>query len=190
MSTKLTSSGIVAREQPMNWGRRRVTVGVAVACFVLSSFLVIAAGAGAAIWSIQRLPAPAGASQHHARECLAVGFVVDRAGAYRVLAMRWNGSSWVDGRRVMRIGAGLHRGRGRVGAPEVMEHWSGGGWSTGPKTDLSLPESRLDAVACTSSTACTVVGEQVSPSIAAWPLLASWNDHRWSVQPLRGQPLA
>jgi len=313
VSCERTITSIVARERSMGGARRRVGVCVAaavVAAIVLSSFLVSAAGAGAVIWSIQRMPVPAGATSTvlhgvsctspdactavggpdgrpgimlaerwngsrwtiqrtprpaesilsfldgvscvSAWSCVAVGFVVDRAGADAVLTMRWDGSSWSMVRIAKPAGSiesvlesvsctsqtactavgssadrsgvwftlverwngsrwsvqptprspysellGVSCGSahactavgGSADGSELMEHWSAGRWLTGHSLDLTMPESGLNAVSCMSATACTAVGEEVVPSTAVWPLLASWNDYRWSVQPLRGQPL-
>ena len=100
MSVERTIKGIVAHEQFMNGARRRVAAGAAVASIVLSSFLVIPAGAGAAIWSIERPPAPVGATDTVLQAvsctspdaCMAVAGPDQRPGI--TLAERWDGSRW------------------------------------------------------------------------------------------------
>jgi hypothetical protein len=132
--------------------------------------------------------------------CTAVGGSEDWSGAWFTLVERWNGSRWsvqstprLPYGELLGVSCGSARACTAVGVSdggtELMEHWSGGRWSPGPSADLTLSESGLNAVSCTSSAACAAVGEQIIPSIAAWPLLTSWNEGRWAVQPLRGQPL-
>jgi hypothetical protein len=79
----------------------------------------------------------------------------------------------------------------------LAEQWDGSRWTiqrtTRPARSIL---SVLDGAACVSESSCLAVGfvvgrtsEQVIPSIAAWPLLTSWNEGQWAVQPPRWQPL-
>jgi len=158
-------------------------------------------------WSMTRVAKPAGSIESlldavsctSETACTAVGGSEDRSGVWFTLVERWNGSRWsvqptprFQYSELLGVSCGSARACTAVGVSgdgsELMEHWNAGAWSPAPGADLTLPESGLNAVSCTSPTACTAVGEEVIPSIAAWPLLATWNDYRWSVQPLRGQP--
>jgi len=183
---------------------------------VAVGFVVGRTGADAALttqwngsnWSVVRVAKPAGSieavldavSCTSPTACTAVGGSENRSGVWLTLVERWSGLRWsvqptprLQHGELLGVSCGSARACTAVGVSEggteLMEHWGGGRWSPGPSAGLALSESGLNAVSCTSSTACAAVGEQVIPSIAAWPLLASWNEDRWSMEPLRGQPL-
>lgn len=71
----------------------------------------------------------------------------------------------------------------------LAEAWDGSRWTIQPTpgpTSYGASQSVLNGVSCTSSTACTAVGDyQVnSPGYAGYRTLAeTWNGTRWSVQP-------
>jgi hypothetical protein len=159
-------------------------------------------------WSMARVTRPTGALESvldavsctSQFACTVVGSSETRSGVFSTLVERWNGSRWsvqptprLQYSELFGVSCGSARACTAVGVSgggtELMEHWSGGRWSQVSSPNLTMPENGLNAISCPSSTTCTTVGEQVIPSVAAWPLLASFTNGRWSVQTLRGQPL-
>lgn len=84
-----------------------------------------------------------------------------------------------------------------VGAPggtPLAEQWNGVGWSIqtiptpiGPPLPTSpgvgpVPESQLNGVSCTSSTACTAVGSFVDSAGRGAALVERWDGVGWSIQ--------
>jgi hypothetical protein len=108
-------------------------------------------------WSLQSVPAPAGAeytslngvSCSSASNCVATGAYTVDGSDYQTLAERWDGSSW-----------------------SIMD-----------TVDLGTDDT-LGAVSCTSATACTAVGSQETGPLHYVPIAEAWNGSTWTNQPM------
>jgi hypothetical protein len=78
---------------------------------------------------------------------------------------------------------GSHRDITAAAAGAFAERWNGTSWAvqTTP-SPTGASESRLQAVSCASSTACTAVGSYVERSGVTRTLAERWNGTTWSVQ--------
>jgi len=144
--------------------------------------------AGAAVWSIQPTPDPAGGSDSvlsavscaTSRLCIAVGYFTNVAGAGVTLAERWTGSSWrieptanvTGATSSLLFGVSCPSARSCVAVGSVTdiagvtrplaERWNGAAWSIqrtpSPARGGGAGASYLAGVSCTSRTACTAVG--------------------------------
>ena len=128
--------------------------------------------------------------------CIAVGSFVDRAGTTAPLVERWDGVGWSIQTIPTPTGARDSVLRGVSCASTtacsavgwsgnttgqtfpLAEWWDGVSWSvqTTP-TPAGATDPRLNAVSCTSVTACTAVGSSSGVSLAE-----RWNGARWSLQ--------
>jgi hypothetical protein len=159
-------------------------------------------------WSLQRVPRPAGSgvsvlssiSCAAPRDCTAVGYLTNRAGAPGPLAERWNGSRW-SGQRPPRPGAATNllavscpsrSACTAVGSYQdssgtqraLAEGWDGRRWSiepTPPPADAKA--SQLTGVSCTSPAACTAVGTFLELNGNLLTLVERWTGSAWSIQP-------
>jgi hypothetical protein len=135
-----------------------VAFGVRIVVCAVVGGVASAAAAGAAGWSIQRTPNPAGAKHSvlsgvscvSRKACTAVGYFTNRAGAGVTLAERWNGTGWAIQRTPNPAGA---------------------------------TSSLLFAVSCASTTACTAVGSVTNRFAITVPLAERWDGTSWSIQP-------
>ena len=160
-------------------------------------------------WSIQEPPKPKGASFivlysvscASSMECMAVGYFLNGSEKAVPLAERWNGTSWSIQEPPTPKGAifsdlshlsctsstaciaiGFFQPSPGVDVP-YSEAWNGTSWSV--KETAKPAESEyviLSGVSCTSSTACTVVGQFENASKERVPLAERWNGTTWSVQ--------
>jgi hypothetical protein len=135
-----------------------------------------------------------------ATACSAVGeYTVESGGASEPIAEWWNGVEWklqttaspsryssLDGSACVTaswcVGVGLYKNS--VGTyVSLAEGWTGGSWSI-----QLLPEpggtlnSGLVAVSCSSTSACTAVGEYEAASGSLLPFAERWNGSEWKVQ--------
>ena len=159
-------------------------------------------------WSIQSTPAPAGATSSSLRgvscssssACTAVGIYGTGSSAGTALAESWNGTEWSVQSTPALSGTGLtgvsctssssceavgFSSSSTTGA--VLERWNGAEWAL---QTVAQPSKKsyginLDAVSCTSSSYCEVVGIYYTVggfSTANAVLAESWNGKEWSVQ--------
>src|SRR5215469_11956177 len=169
------------------------------------------APASASVWDIQQTPnghaRTAGFSAVSCTKsiaCTAVGDYVTTSGASVTLAERWNGTGWAfqptanpPGAGNSNLGAvscttatactavGSYTG-GSSSAQELplAEEWNGTGWALQPTANpAGATSSFLDAVSCTTATACTAVGRYETSSNQVLPLAEQWNGTSWALQP-------
>ena len=161
-------------------------------------------------WKEQTTPNPSGAPESElvgvsctsSAACMAVGSYVNGSGVAVPLAESWNGTSWsiqeplapaeAKGSGLFDVSCTSSTACTAVGAYEsstgaflmLAESWNGTSWSikeTPAPTGTTV--SQLVGVSCTSSSACTAVGEFVSSG--KWrPLAETWNGTAWSAQEL------
>ncbi len=156
-------------------------------------------------WSVETgaLPASAaisvlkGDSCASAAACVAVGFSEDDVGATQTLAEVWNGASWsvestpdpagTTNAQLNAVSCSSPSSCSAVGdfyqnatghTLTLAETWNGRIWSIQNTPDpAGTTASALLGVSCTSSTACTAVGEGT-----AAPLVEVWSGTSWTIQ--------
>ena len=169
-----------------------------------------AADAGAAGgWSIQPTPNPAGAhasgllgvSCTRASACTAVGFSQSSPDSVQALAERWNGSSWEIQPTPYPVGVSVRVLHGvsctgprvcmAVGSQQsslgstvpLAERWNGRAWQVLPTPNPpGATFGVLYGVSCTRPSACTAVGEQLTSTGIAQPLVERWDGASWEIQ--------
>ena len=182
--------------------------GCLAAFFVALVLCLAGAGrAGAAIWSIQRAPARAGAiatvlagvSCTSPEACVAVGGPDDEPGV--MLAEKWDGGRWtiqptrtpagsiqsfLDGVSCLSISDCLAVGyavdrRGVVTALSLR--WDGSSWSQRriPRPARSIA-TLLAGISCTSQSMCTAVGSAENRAAVWFTLVERWNGSHWTIQ--------
>jgi hypothetical protein len=132
--------------------------------------------------------------------CTAVGYFYNNQGSFSTLAEVWNGTSWSiqptpdqpgSDEDVLRgvsctspsacTAVGYYRKPGGSFSPRfsLAEAWNGSSWSVQPTPHQNTSVDHvLDAVSCTSASACTAVG-----SVGYQTLAERWNGRSWSNQP-------
>jgi hypothetical protein len=157
-------------------------------------------------WSVQPTPTPTGAmnsqisgvSCSSPAACTAVGQLDLAPGPPLTLAERWDGSTWSiettptplnsyllgvscpSAAVCIAVGGGFSP----TTAPTVAERWNGSTWSVMTTANPTGAEaSQLDAVSCTSASACDAAGYYTNSSGKNRPLVEHWNGTRWSIQP-------
>jgi hypothetical protein len=124
----------------------------------------------------------------------------------KLLAQRWNGSSWSNiaiptpagaflavlsgvsctSATTCRAAGGYIAGTGpELVIKPLVENWNGTSWSTVATPNVGSPSfAALNAVTCTSATDCTAVGFSV-PSGPAFgkTLVEHWNGTSWTIVP-------
>lgn len=162
-----------------------------------------------ALWTTLPTPNPEGASLNRLESvscepsstnmCMAVGQTTV-AGSEKVLAERWNGSSWALSTPLLPAEATVSSLNGVAcptatscravgtyktvnGAYSLAEHWNGTAWSIVPTANAPGASSTvLTDVSCPSGTSvCTAVGHTVTGSVAT-PIAERWNGTNWSMQ--------
>jgi hypothetical protein len=156
-------------------------------------------------WTIQDPPVPAGMSKGDlksvscttATTCIAVGLSYPPNGSPTPLAERWDGTSWtmldvpVPGRALAPrlngvscasdtecIAVGTYVDGDTRSRIPFAEHWDGSHWSLQTVGSAGMAGgSELNAVSCSSATACTAVGAG-----EASPLVLRWNGIAWTRQ--------
>jgi len=158
-------------------------------------------------WSMQSVPAPAGAHAVYlgavqclsVRYCLAAGSWDNTSGASKPLAAQWNGHEWT---LLPAIGGGLAgasfdavscvRAGSCVAAGEyaqtpsleatLAERWNGHGWTNlHSSIGAGASNSNLASIWCWTSTSCIAAGFGQGPA-ATEPLILKWNGHVWTFQ--------
>jgi hypothetical protein len=163
-------------------------------------------------WSIVPSPSTSptentllGVSCFDLTHCMAVGDAQVSANVLQTLTESWNGSTWsivpspdvstsednkLDG--VSCSGptdcTAVGYDNTAVGGETLVESWNGTAWSIVPSPNPAIPPywvfgSFLDAVSCTSSTACMAVGD-TNPNYREYQtLIESWDGTAWSIVP-------
>ena len=157
-------------------------------------------------WTVQRTPDPAGfghsslasVSCSSASFCMAVGQSYgDRSGA--TLAESWNGTVWTIQAAPAPPGGygelsgvsctsatactavGYYRNSSDLAVP-LAESWNGTAWTIQPTpSPAGGTQIVLQSVSCTSSSACTAVGNYTR-SAALVALAERWNGTAWTIQ--------
>jgi hypothetical protein len=129
--------------------------------------------------------------------CTAVGYFYNTMGGFSTLAEVWNGTSWSiqptpdqpGSTESVLLGVsctsasactavGYYRQQGSFRRFSLAEAWNGTSWSIQPTPHQSPADHVLNAVSCTSASACTAVG------LVGYETLAErWNGTSWSNQP-------
>jgi hypothetical protein len=171
--------------------------------------LALAEGWNGTDWATQTIPSPSGAvgsalagvSCTSASACTAVGYSNTSSGISVTLAERWNGAAWVIqktpgpsgviGRGLAAVSCTSASACIAVGNYEIKGHiqmtlaevWNGTAWAvqTTPNPSGAEP-GYLDAISCTSASACTAVGYYVNSAGATVTLAEVWNGTAWAVQ--------
>ncbi len=160
-------------------------------------------------WSIQTTPNPTGAKSSalngitciSATACGAVGNYTNSSGVEETLAERWNGTSWVvettpnpSGAENSVLGGvsctsatactavGYYLNNSGV-ALTLAEGWNGTSWAIQTTPNPTPPGLKeLNAVSCTSTTACTAVGYYYNSSGVPLTLAEVWNGTFWAIE--------
>ncbi len=159
-------------------------------------------------WSVQSTPNPTGATQSEFRgmscssstACTAVGWYKSSSG-YAALAERWNGTEWSIQSVAKPTGA-TYSWFGAVSCSSataciavgeyinssgadvtLAEHWNGTEWAVQSTPNPSGATTNvLVGISCSSSTACTAVGDDKNSSGTYVTLAESWNGNEWVLQ--------
>ena len=159
-------------------------------------------------WSIQAVPAPAGATASgffavscaSASACTAVGDA-DRAGISLPLAERWNGTAWSI-QATPAPGGATATGLFAVSCPSasaciavgdstgstgrtlpLAEAWNGSTWRLRRVPAPAGASSVLQGVSCSAPDACTAAGVFVNAASGVSATLAErWNGTTWTIQ--------
>ncbi len=158
-------------------------------------------------WSIESTPVPRGSYESYLQgvscssrsACTAVGYYFPNPGPTQMLAERWQGHRWtierpprprgardtsLEGVSCSSATACMAVGHYTIrtgGEKPLVERWNGTRWV------LELPPNprgaslvELLAVSCSSSTACTAVGDRGSYTTTT--VAERWNGHRWKIE--------
>lgn len=161
-------------------------------------------------WSVQTVPSPTGAkgtfpydvSCTSSTACTMAGYYENTSGTWTPFAESWNGTEWTvqsvpnptGSTRALLTGAsctssaactvsGYYENSSGT-ALTLAERWNGTEW----KVQSTLnPEGAKDSylnggVSCTSSTACTAVGDYLNSSSKFVTLAERWNGTEWKIQ--------
>jgi hypothetical protein len=139
-----------------------------------------------------------------ASACSAVGSYVNSSGVEVTLAERWNGTSWsiqstpnpteakgnvlrgvscTSSSACVAVGSDYTGGFPSSAYSTLAEVWNGTSWSI-----QSIPNPTgekgivLSGVSCTSSSACTAVGDYVNSSGSEVTLAEVWSGTSWTIQ--------
>jgi hypothetical protein len=161
-------------------------------------------------WALRFTPAPtfnleaklSGVSCTASNACTSVGFArtTSSGGLKAPLAERWNGEGWTiqstptpeknEETVLAAVSCGsstecLAVGSSKTGGvvKPFAELWNGSSWTiqTPPTPEKAL-EAKLEAVSCSSSTACTATGRFRNASKLLVPLAERWNGLKWEQQ--------
>ena len=161
-------------------------------------------------WSVQRPGVPGLArystlgaiSCRAAGSCMAVGQLISQSGRELPLAERWNGRTWaIQGTP----GAGFLGGvscpsasectavggtdnSGDASSDPVADRWNGRKWAAQklPGIPGGDGDATLNAVACTSATACIAVGGNFNLGDTGTAVAMRWNGRTWAVMATPG----
>jgi hypothetical protein len=142
-----------------------------------------------------------GVSCTEVRVCTAVGTYTDSAGTEVTLAEAWNGKRWVIEPTSDPIGAIASSLDGvsctsasactAVGSytdsagtdRTLAEAWNGTKWAIEPTPNRTgTTASSLDAVSCTSASACAAVGSYTVAGGTDVTLAEEWNGRKWTIE--------
>ena len=155
-------------------------------------------------WHIQAVPHPAkvtqfaGVSCSAAHACTAVGFQSNGTGDGQPFAEAWNGTRWrtqavplppgAPGGILAAVSCTSPRACTATGGkftthPTLAERWNGTSWHVQATPNpanigTSRQEPELNAVSCTSATACTATGQYAPGGMPAY-FLEAWNGSKW-----------
>jgi len=160
-------------------------------------------------WRVEHTPNPPGAAASSLNAascvsrsaCIAVGNTSNSRGTWLTLAQRWNGHTWgiqptpspANGGTLLGVSCpsrssclavGGH-GNPNASVPPgtLAERWNGRGWRIQPTPSPRGGGWFLNAVSCTSPSACTAVGGRLQPPGKPTGTLAErWNGRRWRIQ--------
>jgi hypothetical protein len=162
-------------------------------------------------WTVQHTPHPAGmrvgflasVSCASPTSCIAVGFFIDRAGAGRALAERWNGARWsiqqapnpaaataleLVGISCTNQGPCIAAGFFTiVTGTEVMlaERWNGARWKLQrSRYPAGARGVQFSGVSCTVPDSCTAVGLFNDAAGLDQALVERWDGKAWGIQPV------
>jgi hypothetical protein len=133
--------------------------------------------------------------------CTATGYYENSSGIALPLAEVWNGEEWKEQTTPKPAGAteaglndvsctspsacmtvGAYVNSSGVYVP-MAEQWNGEAWSVQePPNPTGAKESGLFGVSCTSSSACTAVGDYINSAGAYTTLAENWNGTSWSIK--------
>jgi len=171
---------------------------------------VLASGPG---WLIAATPDPSGGlgsslqaiSCTSTTSCVAVEYYVASPGGsdLATLAERWNGYRWTllptvnpsnESQTELNgvacssssscIAVGYYQVKGTNNILTLAEIWNGTTWTIQPTTNPGASQSKLEAVSCSSATACTAVGFYDDTNNDVLTLAQRWNGSGWTVQPM------
>jgi hypothetical protein len=130
-------------------------------------------------------------------DCIAVGYDIDAAGTDRALAEAWNGTAWTllptpnpnaagltqlsgisctGPAACTAVGQSYSPKTGTTGA--LAEAWNGTAWSIEATPDpAGATATQLSAVSCSSTFACSAVGQSGTSALAE-----SWNGTAWAIE--------
>jgi hypothetical protein len=159
-------------------------------------------------WSAQPTVSPQGARGAHlagvscksSSICAAVGYAADPFGnSQGTLAEFWDGTAWqivptpnpagaagsglngvscTSPSACVAVGIAFDGSGNSLGT--LTERWDGTRWSIQPTPTSDSPGAFLNAVSCTSPSACTAVGNSGAGVVMA----ERWNGKSWSIQPV------
>jgi hypothetical protein len=154
-------------------------------------------------WAIQSTPFPSGASSAFlfgvscvtTTACTAVGYY-EESGVDLTLVEHWNGMEWTIQsspnpgsafNELLSVSCLSTTECTAVGTvitkylKTLIERWNGTEWKVQISVNPNETSSdTLDAVSCSTSTACMAVGDY------GWPLAESWNGTEWSLRTISG----
>ncbi len=165
-------------------------------------------------WTIQSVPIPAGAGKYDTGSlrgvscsssiaCMAVGHYEASSGSTLTLAEIWNGTAWKvqttqnDGSNYAELeGVSCSSSTACTAVGQykytvsilhaLTERWNGTAWEIQQTPNPNGPKETswdLDAVSCSSATACTAVGSYGDSPGSVGPLLGErWNGTIWEIQ--------
>lgn len=186
----------------------RSSLGLILAAFFLC--IPTSAWGSAEEWALRFTPAPtinietklSGVSCIASNACTSVGFArtTSSGGLKAPLAERWNGESWTiqsaptpeknEETVLAAVSCGSSSECVAVGSSKTggvvkpfAELWNGFSWTIqAPPTPEKALEAKLEAVSCSSSTACTATGRFRNASKMLVPLAERWNGLKWEQQ--------
>jgi len=142
-----------------------------------------------------------GVSCSSASACTAVGDEETSTGTTATLVERWNGTSWSVQSAPAPSGAAAgyfdavscssasactavgHYVAGTGGSVTLAERWNGTSWSVQSTPNPSgATLSTLNAVSCSSASACTAAGYFLTSGGTYQPLAETWNGTTWTAQ--------
>jgi hypothetical protein len=150
-----------------------------------------------ATWQVQAIPTPAGVSGSGlaavscitAQACTAVGSYTKGSGSPKLLAERWNGTSWSTQPIAAPAGTTAPRLTG-VSCPatqactavgEVTSKGQAQPTPTPPGFTGPLGQPSLSAVSCPTATGCTATGNYTRGDVPAF-FIEAWNGTHWRLR--------